>query len=178
MGTKNNPGVHDCYAAALPDEPLFVLLGRDRHAPALVWLWAALRAMDEEDAAVVAEARACVVLMLKWAATHGQRRSPVGFAQATLAGLMELVRGCNAVHPVDSLVLGEPTDIDTARRFLSAMRHGPDSRPEVVVRADGTWLLFRASNGQSATLNLENLINELPETQADALLKWCADRRA
>lgn len=29
MGTKNNPGKFDCYDAALPDEPMFVLLARD-----------------------------------------------------------------------------------------------------------------------------------------------------
>lgn len=36
MGTKNNPGAFDCYANAEPDEPMFVLLGRDKHAPAPV----------------------------------------------------------------------------------------------------------------------------------------------
>ena len=39
MGTKNNPGTFDCYANAEGDEPMFVLLGRDKHAPTLVWLW-------------------------------------------------------------------------------------------------------------------------------------------
>lgn len=43
MGTKNDPGEFDCYARAHPDEPLFTLLGRDRLAPGLVRLWAALR---------------------------------------------------------------------------------------------------------------------------------------
>ncbi len=43
MGTKNNPGAYDCYAAAAPDEPIFILLARDKLAPILVDLWAALR---------------------------------------------------------------------------------------------------------------------------------------
>lgn len=43
MGTKNNPGVYDCYAVAGPDEPMFILLARDPLAPILVELWAALR---------------------------------------------------------------------------------------------------------------------------------------
>lgn len=30
MGTKNQPGSFDCYANAKGDEPLFVLLGRDK----------------------------------------------------------------------------------------------------------------------------------------------------
>ena len=38
MGTKNNPGVFDCYANAEPDEPMFVLLGRDKDAATLVRL--------------------------------------------------------------------------------------------------------------------------------------------
>ncbi len=43
MGTKNNPGKFDCYAKAEPDEPMFVLLARDRIAPTLVRIWAAIR---------------------------------------------------------------------------------------------------------------------------------------
>lgn len=39
MGTKSNPGKHDCYNNALPDEPMFVLLGRDPDAPRLIREW-------------------------------------------------------------------------------------------------------------------------------------------
>lgn len=41
MGTKNAPGDFDCYANAKPDEPIFVLLGRDLAAPDIVRRWAA-----------------------------------------------------------------------------------------------------------------------------------------
>lgn len=41
MGTKLNPGRYDCYASAAPNEPMFILLGRDDRAPALVQMWAA-----------------------------------------------------------------------------------------------------------------------------------------
>lgn len=44
MGTKNNPGEFDCYQAAEPDEPYFMLLARDPLAPILVGLWASIRA--------------------------------------------------------------------------------------------------------------------------------------
>lgn len=44
MGTKLNPSPYDCYHKALPDEPIFVLLGRDEHAPEVVSYWAHLRA--------------------------------------------------------------------------------------------------------------------------------------
>lgn len=66
MGTKNNPGRFDCYENAHPDEPMFVLLGRDKHAPLLVELWSALRTLDGEDASKVAEARSCAEAMREW----------------------------------------------------------------------------------------------------------------
>lgn len=43
MGTKNNPGAFDAYEAALPDEPIFTLLGRDASAPETIRYWAAHR---------------------------------------------------------------------------------------------------------------------------------------
>lgn len=43
MATKNNPGKFDCYANAEPDEPMFVLLGRDRMGASIVRLWALAR---------------------------------------------------------------------------------------------------------------------------------------
>ena len=52
MGT-NNPGKYDCHANADPDEPLFVLLGRDRLAAHLVSIWSKLRMGDMEAAATV-----------------------------------------------------------------------------------------------------------------------------
>lgn len=55
MGTKANPGRFDCYANAAPDEPMFVLLARDRLAPHLVSIWAKLRVGDVEAATVVFE---------------------------------------------------------------------------------------------------------------------------
>lgn len=43
MGTKNNPGLFDCYASAQPDEPIFVLLARDPDAAILVRMWSHMR---------------------------------------------------------------------------------------------------------------------------------------
>jgi len=53
MGTKNNPGKFDCFAKAEPDEPVFVLLGRDPQAAHLVSIWSKLRAGDLEAAETV-----------------------------------------------------------------------------------------------------------------------------
>jgi hypothetical protein len=66
MGTKNNPGEFDCYAEAKPDEPMFVLLGRDPDGPLLVEIWARQRELRGEDAAKVAEARDCAEAMRIW----------------------------------------------------------------------------------------------------------------
>lgn len=39
MSTKNNPKASDCYARALPDEPMFVLLARDPAALSTIEFW-------------------------------------------------------------------------------------------------------------------------------------------
>lgn len=39
MGTKTSPGQFDCYANAEPNEPMFVLLGRDPSAAFAVRAW-------------------------------------------------------------------------------------------------------------------------------------------
>lgn len=73
MGTKNQPGKFDCYANAKPDEPMFVLLGRDPVASLLVALWADLRrGIGETDAAMLSEAEACAEAMEAWAVGLGK----------------------------------------------------------------------------------------------------------
>lgn len=57
MGTKANPSKFDCYANAAPDEPMFVLLGRDVHAAALVEEWANARVGSGVELDKVREAR-------------------------------------------------------------------------------------------------------------------------
>ena len=51
MGTKNNPSLKfNCYVAADPDEPMFVLLGRDPIAPFLVGWWVGLKSTHDPSA--------------------------------------------------------------------------------------------------------------------------------
>jgi len=83
VGTKNNPGAFDCYANAHPDEPMFVLLGRDPAAASAVVFWCALRAaLGETELEVLAEADQCANAMNDWACArdiqHGRdpRRLP------------------------------------------------------------------------------------------------------
>ena len=73
MGTRTNPGKFDCYARAMPDEPLFTVLARDASAPGMVRQWAYEREREiatgdrpESDREMVAEARECAVAMEKW----------------------------------------------------------------------------------------------------------------
>lgn len=75
MGTKNNPGKFDCYANAEPDEPMFILLGRDKHASRLVWEWAELREADGEDPTKVAEARECSLAMVRFRQERQKRKA-------------------------------------------------------------------------------------------------------
>lgn len=72
MGTKNNPGNFDCYANAEPDEPMFVLLGRDALGGQLVRLWALERHRNGEDEEKVAEALKCANAMDDWARAKGK----------------------------------------------------------------------------------------------------------
>lgn len=72
MGTKVKPGEFDCYTNAEPDEPMFILLGRDPDAPKLVDRWADAREKAGEDAAKVAEARECASKMRVWLAALGK----------------------------------------------------------------------------------------------------------
>jgi len=114
METKATPGPHSCYAAAEPDEPLFILLGRDKHAPTLVWLWAVLRELDGEKPETVKDARDCVTAMIEWAAAHG--RKTVGLGQSALAAVLELIRMAN--HAVQE-ARNEQTGVNAIRMFLA-----------------------------------------------------------
>lgn len=93
MGTKNNPGRFDCYAAAAPDEPHFTLLGRDRDAAVTILFWAALRRLrnDPADAERIAEAEQCATEMIRWLVEH-KGREPSGMLAAShaLAVMAEL----------------------------------------------------------------------------------------
>lgn len=77
MGTKADPGKHDCYARAEADEPLFALLARDASAPELVERWARYRneaifrgEKPESDCELVIEAIALAKTMRAWRAKN------------------------------------------------------------------------------------------------------------
>jgi len=72
MSTKIHPGKFDCFSAAEPDEEMFILLGRDPMAGALVRAWAEMREHVGEDPAKVKEARACADKLDAWATKKGK----------------------------------------------------------------------------------------------------------
>ena len=72
MGTKNDPGAFDCYANAAPDEPMFILLGRDPVASCVVEFWVLMRcAIDKHEPEKLEEARACATKMRMYVADLG-----------------------------------------------------------------------------------------------------------
>src|SRR6266702_5324130 len=113
MSTKTNPGKFDCYSKADPDEPMFVLLARDKHAPTLVWLWATLRELDGENKEVVQEARECCGAMLEWMVGHD--RKEVGIGQAALASVLDLCRAANLNKEWTNSTV---TEVETVRGYL------------------------------------------------------------
>jgi len=62
--SENIENEHSCWNNARDDEQIFILLGRDRHAPALIQLWALMREKEGEDEEVVNEAREVAQLMI------------------------------------------------------------------------------------------------------------------
>jgi hypothetical protein len=73
MSTKNNVGSFNCYEKAHPDEPMFVLLGRDPTAPLIVLAWVVLRHhCGHNDSAQLEEAIQCAQDMQAWAAKLGK----------------------------------------------------------------------------------------------------------
>ncbi len=72
MGTKNSPGKFDCFNAAEPDEPMFVLLGRDPTASLLVALRGTLRKqLGGSDKEQLDEAHRCADALEEWAGANG-----------------------------------------------------------------------------------------------------------
>lgn len=72
MGTKENPSKFDCYSNAKPDEPMFVLLGRDPCAWILVMAWCWMREKNGESREVLDEARVAAESLREYAEKLGK----------------------------------------------------------------------------------------------------------
>jgi hypothetical protein len=108
MGTKNNPGDYDCYQHAHPDEPMFVLLGRDPLAGLLVRLWAEARAeLGETSEEKLAEAYRCADAMVGWA--RNERSKSIAIARAALH--VVILRRTDPFSPARTKALQEQADL-------------------------------------------------------------------
>lgn len=76
MGSKRNPSRFDAMAKAEPDEPYFVLLGRDKHAAELVRKWATQRHAEGGDGEVVMEALGIAADMDRFHMDYERRPKP------------------------------------------------------------------------------------------------------
>jgi hypothetical protein len=87
MWSKTNPGPFDRYAAAEPDEPLFVLRGSDPVSTLLVSLWTGVRNVmgaNRPDEAL--DAIQCSLALEQWARSHG------GDVNRALQGFLRVLR--------------------------------------------------------------------------------------
>ena len=97
MGTKLQELRDGCFAAAMDDEPMFVLLARDPSAPWLARKWADEREAQirtgrkpASDMSKVQEARACADNMERWReANDGAWRKGLFARQEQLAGAVK-----------------------------------------------------------------------------------------
>lgn len=121
MGTKANPGAYDCYAAAHPDEPMFVLLGRDKHAAALVNLWAAMRRLEEgSDEAKIAQAEQCANEMVHWLIVSREGMVDPAGIRALAEGLAVMAEMCGAVVTIEQEPIpGTPLAMGNYRHTVS-----------------------------------------------------------
>jgi hypothetical protein len=76
MGTKTEPGRFDCYGAAEPHEPIFILLGRDPVAADLVREWVKRRQAKGEGGDKIMEALSCASDMDAFAMEYRNRPRP------------------------------------------------------------------------------------------------------
>jgi len=133
MATKNNPGAWDCYANAHPDEPMFILLGRDKHAPILVHLWSLLRELDGEDPAKIAEAHKCLRDMLAWLRDLGKAPAHRGVLMHALA--VDTIRLERIATRMFSSHSTEEADVTGALEIMRAFDNAP---PREVINAAPT----------------------------------------
>jgi hypothetical protein len=167
MSTKAQPGDYSCYDKAEPDEEIFVLLGRDRHAAALVRLWAEMREREGEDPIVVEEARECADRLEGQARALGKpvmtMESVVMFATTLKQAKEEAVAAPTAPEAV-------PTGYGLAAGEIVMVGHGgpaklirifPDNHEKEEMRGQANVQFPRASG--PVTVDFIQLRRAMPE---------------
>lgn len=126
MGTKIDGD--RCYDAAMPDEPMFVLLARDESSPKLVRQWAAIRQSlisaglkPESDQTQVDDALALADRMEVWrreADEAWRKQAAFDFAEGTADAFRDAV-----LHGTGATLGGEYIPIDRMHEHGNVERH-------------------------------------------------------
>jgi hypothetical protein len=112
--SKNNPSKFDCYSKADPDEPMFILLGRDPMAGAMVRLWAGLQEEKDGSGEKIEEAFACADALDAWCKKLG--KVPLSEEEGKdLDGLKEEKIETYSYAISQDIVLGTPCDLVMGR---------------------------------------------------------------
>jgi hypothetical protein len=120
MSTKNNPGAFRCYDAALPDEPIFTILGRDPAAPATLRFWADMRKQmgkvdTADDLDRIADARRDAGEMESWREAN---LDPFGTGEPTWRGVrIDEMGGPVRIEPDNTVYVYAERDGDEAVRL-------------------------------------------------------------
>lgn len=134
MGSKNNPGRFDCYDKAEPDEPMFVLLGRDDQAPDLVRRWAEIRSLAYgQDDPKVLEAFECAGEMEAWC------RSNVALDFGAVETVVDLAEDPpDRLAPPSASIVGTVPGAGPAGETVVEYELGPDDAVQALIaQADG-----------------------------------------
>jgi hypothetical protein len=117
METKANPNPNGCLARALPDEPMFILLGRDPSAPAAIRGWVDERSkLENQDSSQLAAALNDASEFEAWRIAHDgewRNREP---------GDLELTPS-DELSSVAGRVMGRGNPLDS-RRFVANLLDG------------------------------------------------------
>jgi len=141
MSTKNNPGAFRCFEAALPDEPIFTILGRDPAAPATLRFWADERARlgkteTADDLDRMSDANRDANLMLRWRVENANV-GPNGESAWHLVKITDEDGGPICLPPENV-------------QYVPAERDGDEA-----VRVSGEWLLRTVESLRNGAINRE-----------------------
>lgn len=152
---------NDAYSHAADDEPLFTMIGRDRHAAALVELWAYMREKEGEPAESVAAARAAADEMRSYGAGLGRPMLTLDTLVTLAAGLVhdrEAERRARAEAAALGPLPGEG-DLVTARgpafsgHVGQVVRVFPDDAEPAALRGQMNVLFGRGSAERTITVS-------------------------
>lgn len=179
MGTKANPAKFDCYSRAEPDEPMFVLLGRDHAASVIVLAWVGLRrVLGHTEPAVLDEAVECARAMRDWARAKGKNPDAVAGAYVVLTNfsLLALLARARAIWGPEKLdangvLVRLMVDVGKLARYVrGSTKDKPSKCPYCaggLVERCGTCGGTGKVGGQDVRVIMGNILF--------SMIRWCDD---